>query len=295
LSQERVLKTLVGLGLTQHDSQVYLFLSKKGLQRGRDLISGLKITKQQLYRSLKTLQSRGIVNATLERPARFSAVPLEKVLDSFLKAKIEETQRLQQDKDSILSDWQSISIEENNNTPPKFAVIEGRSSIYPKIQQMVQATRKGISVVASVPGLIQGNQFGLFDFAFSHPLKSKIQFRFLTEVHSENANAMRTLLKQVTNAKINFEGRKLDSALKLFPRMVIRDEEEILFFITPTMNMSMVEHEDVCLWTNCKPLLQAFMSVFEQLWRNAIDTQKKTQKQKTEDTNQKYPAKKTQQ
>ena len=275
MSQEKVVKTLESFGLTQLDSQIYLFLSKTGLQKGRDLTSGLKITKQQLYRSLKTLQSRGIVNATLERPTRFSAVPLEKVLDSFLKAKIEETQRLQQDKDSILSDWQFISIEENNNTPPKFAVIEGRSSIYPKIQQMIQATCKSISAVASIPGLIQGNQFGLFDFAFSHPLKSKIQFRFLTELHSENANAMKTLLKQVANARINFEGRKLDSAVTLFPRMVIRDEEEILFFITPTMNRSMVEHEDVCLWTNCKPLLQAFISVFEQLWRNATDIQKK--------------------
>ena len=209
-------------------------------------------------------------------------MPLEKVLDSFLKAKIEETQRLQQDKDSILSDWQSISIEENSNSPPKFAVIEGRSSIYPKIQQMIQATRKSISAVASASGLIQGNQFGLFDFAFSHPLKSKIQFRFLTGVSNENANAVRTLVKQVANAKINFEGRNLDSALNLFPRMVIRDEEEILFFITPTINRSMVEHEDVCLWTNCKPLLQAFMSVFEQLWQNATEIPRKITETQTE-------------
>jgi sugar-specific transcriptional regulator TrmB len=287
LSQERALKTLVELGLTQQDSQVYLFLSKKGLQRGRDLTSGLKITKQQLYCSLKSLQSRGIVNATLERPARFSAVTLEKVLDSFLKAKIEETQRLQQVKSEILSDWQSFTIQDNNESPPKFNVLEGRSSIYPKIQQMIQETRNRLSTVATVQGLIQASQFGLFDFAFSNALKPKIQFRFLIEVPSENANAMRTLLQQVTNARINFEGRTLDSGSTLLPRMVIRDEEEILFFITPKTNISMVEQRDVCLWTNCKLLVQAFIGIFEELWRPASDIQKKTPKQKTEDTNPK--------
>ena len=92
-------KTLVSLGLTRQDSEVYLYLAKKGLQKGNDLRNGLKITKQQLYRSLKSLQSKGIVNVTLERPARFSAAPLEKVFDSFLGAKIEETQRLRQDRD----------------------------------------------------------------------------------------------------------------------------------------------------------------------------------------------------
>ena len=134
MSQEKLIKTLVSFGLTQLDSQIYLFLSKTGLQKGRDLTSALKITKQQLYRSLKTLQSRAIVNATLEHPARFSAIPLEKMLDLLLKAKIEETRRLQQDKTEILSEWQSVAIEENSYAPPKFNVIEGRSSIYPKIQ-----------------------------------------------------------------------------------------------------------------------------------------------------------------
>ena len=279
MSQERLLKTLVSFGLTQQDSQVYLFLSKTGLRRGRDLSTGLKITKQQLYRSLKTLQSKGIVNATLERPARFSAVPLEKVLDSFLKAKVEETQRLRQDRDEILSDWQSVAIDENSHVPAKFNVIEGRNSIYPKIQQMIQETRNRISTVASVTALIQANQYGLFDIA-DLPLKSRIQFRFLTGLSEQNENSLKTLLTQMTNARINFEGRTPNSASTLFPRMVIKDEEEILFFITPKTNTSMVEQGDVCLWTNCKPLVQAFIGVFEELWQHAEDIQKKIANQK---------------
>jgi hypothetical protein len=79
---------------------------------------------------------------------------------------------------------------------------------------------------------------------------------------------------QMANARINFEGRTPESGLAWFLRMVIRDEEEILFFITPKMNTSMVEQDDVCLWTNCKPLVQAFVGVFDELWRNATNIEK---------------------
>jgi hypothetical protein len=57
--------------------------------------------------------------------------------------------------------------------------------------------------------------------------------------------------------------------------MVIRDDEEILFFITPRTDTSATPEEDVCLWTNCKALVQSFTAVFEDLWRNATDIERK--------------------
>jgi sugar-specific transcriptional regulator TrmB len=98
----------MGFGLKRTDAQVYIYLAKKGPHKGRDLSNALKLPKQQLYPCLKCLQSKGIVNATLERPALFSAVPFEKVLNLLIKAKMEEAQRMQQDKDEALSDWQSM-------------------------------------------------------------------------------------------------------------------------------------------------------------------------------------------
>jgi sugar-specific transcriptional regulator TrmB len=105
LSFELVIETLVGFGFKPTDAQVYIFLAKKGPQRGKDLVNSLKITKQQLYPSLKNLQERGIVNSTHERPAIFSAVSVEKVLDALIKTKIEETERMIQNKEKLISSW----------------------------------------------------------------------------------------------------------------------------------------------------------------------------------------------
>jgi sugar-specific transcriptional regulator TrmB len=281
VSQEKILKTLESLGLTQWDAKVYIILAKRGPIKASDAAKALKLSKQRLYPIVKSLQSKGIVNSTLERPARFSAVPFEKVLDLFVKAKIEQAQRIQQKRDELLSDWQSIAIAESDSPPAKFTVIEGRSYIYSKIQQMIQDTESHLSFVATVPSLARADQFGLFDAAFSHPLKSKIQFRFITELSEQNANALKALLKKIPKADFSFEGKTPDLGLKLCPRMVIRDEEEAVFFIDPRKGEFVSEQDDVCLWTNCKSLVQAFTAVFEDLWRNSTEIQKKIEEIET--------------
>ncbi len=75
-------------------------------------------------------------------------------------------------------------------------------------------------------------QFSLFDAAIEHPLKSKIQFRFLTELTEQNLNTAKTLIKRILKLGFNFKGRNPDLGLQLSPRMVIRDDKEIIFFIT---------------------------------------------------------------
>jgi HTH-type transcriptional regulator, sugar sensing transcriptional regulator len=136
--QDKLLKALMGLGLSQLGAETYLFLLKLGPIRASEATKALRISKQRLYPIIRSLQSKGIVSATLEHPARFSAIPFEKVLDLFVTAKMEEAQRIQQNKTDLLSDWQSIGINENDRLPTKFTVIEGRSYVYSKIQQIIE-------------------------------------------------------------------------------------------------------------------------------------------------------------
>jgi len=270
-----VFKTLTGLGFSEADAQVYVFLSKKGLQRGRDVAKALKMNKQQLYPCLKNLQSKGIVSVTLEHPARFSAVPFESVLDLFVKAKMDEAQRIQQSKADILSDWQSIVIGATDEASARFMVLEGRTSIYSKIQQMTQESKKQLLTMTTIPGLVQADQFGLFDSAYDHLSKFNIQFRFLTELNEQNISAMKNLIGEMSKAKIIFQGRNPYLGLRSFPRLIVKDEDEILLFIKPATETSKLEEDDSCLWTNCKTLINGFTAIFEELWRNSTDIQKK--------------------
>jgi sugar-specific transcriptional regulator TrmB len=277
LSQEQVLKTLLGIGLTRLDSQVYIYLAKRGSQKGRDLLKGLKMQRQQLYRSLKNLQSKGIVSGTFEHPARFSAISFDKVVDLYIKSKMAEAQLIQERKGEILTSWQSIAVGETTDSEAKFTVIEGRGYIYSKILQMIKETKKKLSTITTVADLLRAEQFGIFDEILAHPLKEKIDFQFISEISNQNIGSMQKLFERIPENLSNIRGRNPDFGFKLSPRMAIRDDEEIFLFINPLAQEPLAEKDDVGLWTNCRTIVQSFAAMFEDLWHNSTDITKITQ------------------
>ena len=109
MSLVQIVKAIVSIDLSETDAQVYVFLALNGSHRAREILNRMNLHKAQLYRVLKNLQSKGIVNASPEYPARYSAVFFEKVLDLLIKAKREQQQALQESKEELLSPWRSIT------------------------------------------------------------------------------------------------------------------------------------------------------------------------------------------
>ena len=270
-----MLKTLESLGLAKSDAQIYILLGKKGPQKARDIAKLLKMPKQTLYLAIKNLQNKGIITATLEHPAKFSVVPFEKVLDVFVKTKMEEAHRIEQDTKTILSDWHSITIDEAAEQSAKFTVLEGRNYIYPRLRQMIEEAEEQLSVIFTVPGLVRADQFGLLDAAFSHGSKTKVRFRFLTELSDKNLRAMKTLLERKPKMGFSLEGRTPELGLKLPSRMVIKDDKEAAFFISQEEEQTERNADDTCLWTNSKTIVNSFRAVFEEIWSNSMDVTKK--------------------
>ena len=275
MSQEKALKTLESLGFTQLDAKVYVFLAKKGPQKAGDVAKCLKIPKQSIYFIIKHLQSDGIVTSTVERPAKFSAVPFERVLDLFVNAKMEEAKQIQRNREVILSDWQSIALSETEDSTPKFAVLEGRNAIFSKIREMAQQTDKQLLAMVTIPNLVRADQFGFFEAVIARLKEKSIQLKLLTELSEQNIETVTNILKTIPKQGLGLEIRALDFGLRISSRMIIRDDSEAIFFIDRGDDFSTLERKEVCLWTNCGSLVRSFVSVFEDSWPNATDLQKK--------------------
>jgi len=275
LSQEKALKTLESLGFTHLDARVYVFLAKKGPQKAGDIARCLKIPKQTVYFIINNLQRDGIVTSTVERPARFSVVPFERVLDLFVNVKMEEAKQIQRNKEEILSDWQSIALTEIDEVAPKFAVLEGRNAVFSKIREMVQQANKQLLAMITVPNLVRVDQFGFFDATFAKSKERSIQVKLLTELSKQNIDIVTSILKTTPKQGLGLEIRSPDLGLRLSSRMIIKDDYEALLFIDRGADFSSAEKNEVCLWTNCESIVRSFNAVFEDLWLNSIDIKKK--------------------
>jgi sugar-specific transcriptional regulator TrmB len=112
MSLERIFKTLVSLGLSQTDARVYVFLALKGPEKALSIVKNLKISKQQIYLSLKHLQYKGIIVSDSESKNSFTALPFEEALGSLIKKEKEQNKMVQK---TLLSTWK-IMIKNNSET-----------------------------------------------------------------------------------------------------------------------------------------------------------------------------------
>ncbi|MDQ1279864.1 MAG: HTH-type transcriptional regulator, sugar sensing transcriptional regulator [Thermoproteota archaeon] len=174
----------------------------------------------------------------------------------------------------MLRYWKEINKPSSEPELEIFVVIKGNRKIYPKISHMIRETKHQFSVVSSIIEIMRANQYGVLDNAFNHRLRSKVQFRLLTDITKKNLSLVKVSLRQMPKTGFNFKGRNPSRGLPLFPRMAIRDEEEILYFIKGADSPE-GDDENTCLWTNCKSLVQSFTVIFEELWLKSTDIQAK--------------------
>ena len=108
VSLERVLEALTKLGLSQREAEVYIYLATKGPQKAGNIAVIMNLNKEYLCSTLKSLQNRKIINVTREYSTQFSALPFEIAIDLLAEAQRKEAQRIEENKETILSHWRSM-------------------------------------------------------------------------------------------------------------------------------------------------------------------------------------------
>lgn len=265
-------EALLKIGLSEKEVELYVFLSKKGPLSCGKISTHLKMNKGQVYRTLKRLQKKGTVEITLEHPTRFSAISFKKIINSFIKAKRQEVDLFEETKEALLSDWENISQFEIDSSLERFSIIEGKKRIFNKICRMIEDTVEQFSIVSNVSRLIQAEQLGVFESIRNNRFRSKIKFRFLTQLKEDNLESIKFLIKRL-NQSSNIQRKTLEQIVPIFPSMVIRDKDEILLFLAEENGMKTNKVESI-LYTNCRPIIQSFNFVFEDLWEKSSNLDK---------------------
>ncbi|MGA2681016.1 MAG: helix-turn-helix domain-containing protein [Candidatus Bathyarchaeia archaeon] len=293
MSEKTIFSVLRDIKLTENESKVYVFLAKNGAQRAYGISRNLSIHKAQVYRVLKNLESRGIVDLTLEKPTRYAAVPFEKLLELLIKTKRDDLSFLEDNKNALLTQWRSSNLQKSALPVEKFAVIEGRKNIYSRVLQMIEERKRELLVVTTNRGVIQAEQAGIIKPGL---VKAEIiqamekgdmipaSARVLTQISKENINIIRQIRKRISEKHLNIELRDINSSLKLYPHFYIIDEEEAFFFITLDGDSALTSRQETGLWTNSEAFVCTLKALFEELWHDTTGMNERICEIETEKT-----------
>jgi len=265
-----VLAVLKDFGLTENESEVYIYLAKGCMQKAGTISKRLKMHKAQVYRILNNLRKKGLVESTFEVPMRFEAVRFKSFLDLMIKVKQEEATLLKEKQDELLAHWNSINIQCPVFNSGRFMIIEGRNNLYSMLFQIIERAENEVLAVTDVLGLIQTIRRGLLDVVENN----KTRFRFLTTITKENVQKIKPVLERLTTSNANFTVNHVDLVSGICPRFIIKDDEEAIIFLLSKEESSVDSKHETGIWMDKSAVFYA-KSFFEELWHKSIDVNKK--------------------
>lgn len=281
MSGNDIIQFLRNLGLSRRETDVYLFLAKHGVSSTSFVAKRLKIERVQAYRIFKKMQEEGFIATTLERPTRFTAVPFEELLESFINARKTEVQNLVDQKENLISSWRASSAPESEQLIAKFSVFTGKKRIHTKMLSMIQESKKEILVLTSGKGFVQEDIAGIFDkishTAKKHGLKSQI----ITDISRENLPVAESICKRLSSKHPTAEYRHVDLSSQFFPSFLIKDEEEAILYGAFGTESSLLDLEDNGLWIFDKMFVSILKSFFIQMWQKTVDIKTRIEALKT--------------
>jgi sugar-specific transcriptional regulator TrmB/CBS domain-containing protein len=281
MSEKDVTKFLQILGLSKREVQVYMFLAKSGVQSTSFVAKRLKMERVQAYRTFKKLQEKGFIEATLERPTRFTIVQFEALVDSFISAKKNEISSLTDQKKNLITAWQSMSAPESEYPVAKFSIITGKKKIHSKMLSMIDEAAEQITVLTTSLGLIQEDIAGIFDSAIISAQERKTQIQVITDISPENLKIAERLEETVSEDNLSVKFRHVQMTSKFFPRFLIKDEEEAILYAPFGKETSVLNLEDEGLWINDKMFISVLRAFFEQMWQTGIDATRRIEELKS--------------
>jgi len=266
------IQTLKEIGLTEQEIRIYAFLVKRGPSKASEISRANGQTKLQIYRNLKNLQKKNIIECIFGHPAYFSAVPLNKMLKGFIKTKEEEVVETKVACKILLEQFRTTDLP-TVVRPDMFAIIEDRTRIYSKAKQMLEESKQKVKCTEIIANQFDADQTteAYRSNAMKRVFNKKIDFKEIFYISNWNyASAVRPIKYIFSKQNVELRHIELQVLAPLsFPRICIRDDEEILVFISPKIKGKTRGKDEKALWTNNQSIVYVYVNFWNSLWEKA--------------------------
>jgi predicted ATPase len=97
----------------------------------------------------------------------------------------------------------------------------------------------------------------------------------LIELKEQLSDTAKAFLEKITSEGVSVKSINPELGLNFSFRMVIRDDEEAIFFMKSQPEAHGLGSDNACLWTNSKSLVLAFLAIFDEQWSKATSLKTK--------------------
>ena len=261
---ESITERLTAFGFTQDEARFYLFLSVMGPTPISAIVRRFDINRIRVYRNLKRLEERNLVEKVMGRPVRYVAAPIEESLQNELDTIQIRLSELERTRNEIIDEWSKLALSiEKQPEEPRFRIHQGRPQVYDQLVQMCNKAENEISIVTTERDLHRLALYG-FDEKLGPISERGTRIRIMTQVESADFEEIGGYYGSTDTRHV-----PLPSPI----RFIVIDDSEALVTVSMDDSMTMTTQNDTGLWTNAASFISVMTVFFDTLWTLASDIQ----------------------
>lgn len=260
--QDAVENVRDNLQIGQPDAALYVHLCMAGPAKVSDLADALKLHRNDVYRTAERLIQRGLIETTVERPARYIAVEPTKVFDSEISTRLKSIDALKRSREEISSLLIQLHLHAPQPTRGTYKVIQGRPEINALRDRLVTEAQQTIDWATSyAPDVSLADIGGGLD-AMLGRVANGVALRAMLRESPHSATKLAPLLA-LPHADIRSFG--VDTVV----RFLIVDGKDLLMHVVNDPSESLYAREEVALHTTAPGFVHAQSVFFDQSWTSA--------------------------
>ncbi|MGI0081501.1 MAG: TrmB family transcriptional regulator, partial [Nitrososphaerales archaeon] len=184
-------QALMLFGLSERETRVYLKLATSGQMRASEIAKELRMHRLDTYHALKSLEAKEIVEATLSRPMRFEALPLEEVIEVIKYKDREEARKKSsayielEEASKKLAELSEHKDSSENSGGDRIQILSGRRTINEKWSKIISYSEKEILIVATDRGVVHSLLSRTFE-TLQSKLKEGLNVKVFTPITESN-------------------------------------------------------------------------------------------------------------
>ena len=250
---EEVKEYLTTFGLTPNQIKVFFYLGKIGAKTASEIAKAVSVPRSETYHLLTALQNKGIVDASFQHPIKFTALSIKKAVHVLLNTETERLNKLKKSGPELEKIWEKIpgaTSKIEDETEEKFKVLQGGNQVNSKIFDMILNAKNECRILGSEKDFMKFYHANFLDALEEH----QIDYKLLTPISKKS----KYIFDDLDKSKI----RKLCSSVKENLCFLLKDDEEVLFFIRNEGN----NKEMRAIWTNSETIIYSKALLFDNIW-----------------------------
>lgn len=159
-----IVQKLVEAGLEEKHALLIIDMASQPPAKASEIGKRMGLSRMDAYNSLKKLQEKGLVKATLDKPIRFFGMTINEVFKQIIRTKEMDLRRINDDLDSLnTSENFAIISNQMNYQEDSFSVLKDRHAIHATIESIVAEAEGHIWLLLGKWGILHMLRSGCMD------------------------------------------------------------------------------------------------------------------------------------